>query len=93
MESVGKQLLRLFWIFISLAIESSVGYAIWVVTAFLNAERVHDKLMALGDSREMTMLERGWIWAGWAPFTLWILAFAWFQVRVAKDMVSQKRGR
>jgi len=61
---MGKQFLRIILLVGSFAVELPIGFAIWTVTAFLNGERIHDKLMAIGDSREMSMGERLWIWAG-----------------------------
>lgn len=90
---MGKQLLRIIFLIGSFTIELSVGYAIWVVTTFLNGERIHDKLMTIGDAREISVSERVWIWAGWLPFGVWILGFTWFQIRLLIDLVRPLRDR
>ena len=86
---MGKQFLRILLLFISFAVELPIGFAIWSITAFLNGERIHDKLMAIGDARGMSMTERAWIWAGWIPLGLWILGFTWFQVRLLLDLAKR----
>ncbi len=85
---MGKQLVRIIFLIGSFAVELSVGYAIWAVTAFLNGERIHDKLMAIGDAREISVSERLWIWAGWLPLGVWILGFTWCQIRLLIDVVK-----
>jgi len=87
------QFLRIILLFGSFLVELPIGYAIWTVTSFLNAERIHDKLMAIGDAREISMGERLWIWAGWLPLCLWILSFTWFQVRIVVDIGKAVRNR
>jgi hypothetical protein len=84
---MGKQLLRIIFLIGSFVVELSIGYAIWAVTAFLNGERIHDKLMTIGDTREINLIERVWIWAGWLPLSLWILGFTWFQLRLLMDLL------
>jgi hypothetical protein len=90
---MGKQILRIIFLIGSFTIELSVGYAIWAVTSFLNGERIHDKLMTIGDAREISVSERVWIWAGWLPLGLWILGFTWFQIRLLIDFVKPLRDR
>lgn len=86
---MGKQLLRIFILIGSIVVELSVAYAIWAITAFLNAERIHDKLMTIGDTREINVIERVWIWVGWLPLSIWILLFTWFQIRLFMDLLKQ----
>jgi hypothetical protein len=90
---MGKQILRIIFLIGSFTIELSVGYAIWAVTSFLNGEWIHDKLMTIGDAREISVSERVWIWAGWLPLGLWILGFTWFQIRLLIDFVKPLRDR
>ncbi len=51
-STMGKQFLSFMLLIGSFAVEILIGYALWTVPQFLNGERIHDKLMAIGDARE-----------------------------------------
>jgi len=55
------------------AILSGVLLVGWTITSFFHAELLHSELMALGDAREPSMLERlklGTIWLPWIGLAL-----------------------
>ena len=76
-------------ILLSLVIGSTIAeavlcFGIWQFTAFLEPELIHDKLMAIGDTREMTTMERWKIKLIWLPFALTLTACTGGQIALIR---------
>jgi len=82
-----RKIILLVLILVSIAVEFPLAFGLWRVTAFLEPELIHDKLMSLGDTREMTDLERWKIKLIWIPFAIVTVGFTFAQILMVKALL------